>query len=83
MIAKLLLTVAAIALVWLVVRHAGRRLGRGAAPGTGRVGDGTPSRLVGDLTRCAVCEAYVEAGAAACDRAGCPMAGPGSPAAAP
>ena len=63
-IAKLLLTVAVIALVWLGFRYVGRWLGgAGAAPGTGRVGNAAPGGAIDDLTRCAVCETYVEAGA--------------------
>ena len=76
MLAKLLLTVAVIALVWFGVRYVGRWLGgAGTAPGTGRVGNAAPGGAIGDLTRCAVCETYVEAGvgAAACERADCPM----------
>ena len=81
MIAKLLLTVGVIALVWLGVRYVGRWLGgAGAAPGTGRVGNAAPRGAIGDLTRCAVCETYVEAGGgAACERADCPMAGAATP----
>ena len=81
MIAKLLLTAAVIALVWLGVRYVGRWLGgAGAAPGTGRVGNAAPGGAIGDLTRCAVCETYVEAGAAAaCERADCPRAGTATP----
>ena len=76
MLAKVLLTVAVIVLVWLGARYVGRWLGgAGAAPGAGRVGNAAPGGAIGDLTRCAVCETYVEeGGAAACDRADCPMA---------
>lgn len=78
MIAKLLLTVAVIAVVWLGVRYVGRWLGgAGAAPG---VGNAAPGGAIGDLTRCAVCETYVEAAAAAaCERADCPRAGTATP----
>ncbi|MCE2483431.1 MAG: hypothetical protein J4F33_11260 [Alphaproteobacteria bacterium] len=81
MLAKLLLTVAVIALVWLGARYVGRWLGgAGAAPGTGRVGNAAPGGAIGDLTRCAVCETYVEeGGGAACERADCPMAGAADP----
>ncbi len=75
MIFKVLLTVALIALVWFGFRYASKWLGgAGAAPGADKLDDGRPPHRVDDLTRCAVCETYVEAGGrAACDRDDCPM----------
>ena len=81
MLAKLVLTVAVIALVWLGVRYVGRWFGgAGSAPGAGRVGNAAPGGAIDDLTRCAVCETYVEAvGGAACERDDCPRAGAADP----
>lgn len=72
MIAKLLVLIALIAIVWYGFRLVSRRNQLGGGPAPGRPADHEPAD-VQDTTRCPVCGTFVPEGAARdCGRDGCP-----------
>ena len=73
MVFKLLVTVAIVALVWYGFRVACKLYG-GNPAGSANVDDDAPKEQIEDLTKCSVCDTFVESrGATDCDRDDCPM----------
>lgn len=70
---KLLFTVAIVLFVWYGFRFVGKWF-RSSSSGSANVDDKPPQEQIEDLTRCSVCDTFVETRRPiVCDRGNCPM----------